>query len=567
MGIRIKQNHGTMSVYIGAIILIAFFSIAAFYSLKHNETTVNLLATGDWSYFIGAEQTKDGIHINPIGRTIVHTDTSKPQENPPVNIRGPHLQISGDFRAQIDMADINGGATFQLYGQPPIIYDEWRRERKSIKIEVRSSGIVIKIWDGTSSSSIDERSYQLAVLNDVRIIVSHIGSSIVVQTNNQLLGTIPDHAIFDNHEVWFGADANLGTNGWTLKALHASNIGNGIIEKVLPPQLTKVPSSAGTLRNLATANSRHLPIGSTVAVSPLLTDPRYRELALSQFSMMTPENSMKPQFIHPQKNTFTFQDTDTLVEAAQNNQMLVHGHMLVSAKANPEWMQNTPMQERKQVMIDHINGVVGHYKGKVSEWDVVNEPLSQNDLEYTNGKLGLRSHIWYDAMGEDYIDTALRTARSADPSAKLYINDYGLEKNGMRWDALVSLLQRLQSRGVPIDGIGFESHVYQKLDSIDPAVLQQHIRILSGMGIVSRISEIDVLGDDQAVQAQQYADVLNVCLKEPTCTSYGMWGVTDLYGSTTVSDRFPIKLGNMLIWDAAYKAKPALINLQNVLMQ
>jgi endo-1,4-beta-xylanase len=176
--------------------------------------------------------------------------------------------------------------------------------------------------------------------------------------------------------------------------------------------------------------------------------------------------------------------------------------------------------------------------------------------------------MWFDTMGEEYIDIAFKSAKAADPSAKLYINDFGLEKDGKRWDALLSLISRLKARGVPIDGVGFESHVYHApADTIDPAVLKQHIQTLALLGIESRISEIDVLGDDPVFQAKQYADVLQVCISQPTCTSYGIWGVTDLYGSTTLSDRYPTVRGDSLLWDATYTPKPALKSLQDILRQ
>ena len=108
---------------------------------------------------------------------------------------------------------------------------------------------------------------------------------------------------------------------------------------------------------------------------------------------------------------------------------------------------------------------------------------------------------------------------------------------------------------------------HEPADTIDSAVLKRHIQTLAALGIDSRISEIDVLGDDPAFQAKQYADVLQVCLSEPTCKSYGVWGITDLYGSTTLSDRYPIMRGDSLLWDFDYTPKPALKSMQVVLSQ
>jgi len=379
---------------------------------------------------------------------------------------------------------------------------------------------------------------------------------------------MPNHDIFTEGTVWFGADAKADTEGWTLTSLTARGQNKDTVELEEAYSIARAPSNPNSLRRLSEKNSRNIPIGAAVSVGPLFTDKQYNEIVLSQFSMMTPENSFKPQVIHPLKDLYLFTDTDSLVEAAQNNTMLVHGHALVMGKANPEWMQKTPESERKKVMIDHISTIVSRYRGKVIQWDVVNEPMSEDGIDYKDGRPGLRKHMWLDAMGEEYIDIAYKAARAADPKAKLYLNDFGLERDGERWDAFLNLVKRLQSRGVPIDGVGFEAHVYHSpADDIDPVVLKRHIQTLAAMGLESRISEIDVLDEDPAFQAQQYADILQVCLSEPTCTSYGIWGVTDLYGSTTLSDRYPIVLGGSLLWDENYAPKPALNSLLEVLGQ
>ena len=548
-------------------IIIALILVIGILSNGGVNHPINLLDKDDWSHFAGAKKTAQGIHIIANNRVITHRDTSSATPNPLVNVRGLHLKVSGDFQIDIGMSGVDNGATFQLYGEVPVIYDEWRQEKGSVRLVVMPSSISIKVWDGTSPSSVDERLFKVSIKNDIKVSVIHIKNNIAVKINNKLLGIMPDHNIFSKGTVWFGADANIGTNGWTLKSLQARGQGKGRVEIVQPPSGAEAHNQPDSLRNLASANTRHLRMGAAVSVYPLFTDEQYRKTAIQQFNMMTPENSMKPQFVHPAKNLYTFQDADSVVELALKNQISVHGHSLVMGKANPQWMQQTPKNMRQQVMTDHINTVVSHFKGRVAEWDVVNEPLSEDDIDYTNGKMGLRSHMWSDAMGETYIDVAFRAAHAADPAAKLYLNEFGLEKDGKRWDAMINLLQRLKARGVPIDGVGFEAHVYHEPDFINPEVLKRHIQILAELGYASRISEIDVLGDNPVTQASQYADVLKVCLSEPTCTSFTTWGVSDLYGSTTLSDRYPVKLGDSLLWGADYKPKPAFSRLQDILKQ
>ena len=68
-------------------------------------------------------------------------------------------------------------------------------------------------------------------------------------------------------------------------------------------------------------------------------------------------------------------------------------------------------------MREHFTAVMGRYEGRVTSWDVVNEP-------FEDGSPLLRENIWHRTLGEDYVAEALRMAHDADPEAKLYINDY-----------------------------------------------------------------------------------------------------------------------------------------------
>jgi endo-1,4-beta-xylanase len=569
--LEIKLNQNLVSrkllfLSLFSIVLIILIALVILY--RPNSEKLNWLGQSNWSYFTGGEITDSGVRIFPTKRVINHTDTSTAQPNPPINTHGSYLKTSGDFQIDFAISGVDNEASVQFYGQVPVIYDEWRQERSSIRFETKNDELKVRIWDGSAANSIDERTYYIDLENEAEFGLVHRDENIVIKANGRSLGTIPDHGIFADGNVWFGADAKVETGEWKLASLTARGNGKDNVEIVEANSINKSVSKPDSLRELSSTSSRKIPIGAAVSIIPLLTDKQYSEIVLREFSMITPENSFKPQFIQPLKDVYTFNETDTFVEAAENNNILVHGHALVMGKATPEWMQKTPENERKKVMTDHINTTVSRYKGKVAQWDVVNEPMSEDAIDYKEGRPGLRKHMWIDAMGEEYIDIAYKAARQADPQAKLFLNDFGLEKDGERWNAFLNLVKRLQSRGVPIDGVGFESHVYHTpADDIDPVVLKQHIQTLAALGLESRISEIDVLGDDPFYQAKQYSDVLAVCLSEPTCTSYGVWGITDLYGSTTLSDRYPIMLGDSLLWDENYKAKPAYKSIQDTLVK
>ena len=523
---------------------------------------IDLIKAEDWTKHPGASKTDASVHITPIGRAIVNQDGSENQTNPTVNPVGPAIALSENFTiSAIAKPEIKNGGSLQFYGALPIIYDEWRYERNEIRFSFQNNVLTVELWDGRNQNPIEQKMFNDVFDSSVVVSLEKKGTSLTIYGNGKNLVTIPDHSIFDSKMLWFGADARVGTSGWDLTTLKVQ--GEGL---TLAPALAPVShDDPESLRNLASKRSRPLYIGAALALNPLVSDDKYRTIALGQFNMMTTENDLKPQFVHPLPNVYVFNDADTLVDTALAHGMVIHGHTLVFGEANARWMTMSPKDQRKQIMTDHIKTVMTHFKGRIAEWDVVNEPMS--DYEYDrNGNPTLRNHIWYQAMGETYIDEAFKAARVTDPTAKLYINDYGLEEDGDRWDAFVQLLGRLKSRGVPIDGVGFQAHVYDLgTDKIDGGILRKHIQQLEAMGLLSRISELDVSGVKTSIQTKQYVDVLKACQAEPTCTSYGTWGVTDKYGSTTEIDSYPPEYGDDLIWDDNYKPKPIFKALQDTL--
>ena len=210
-------------------------------------------------------------------------------------------------------------------------------------------------------------------------------------------------------------------------------------------------------------------------------------------------------------------------------------------------------------MIGHIRNVAGHYKNDIASWDVVNEPLTDE------GKI--RDHLWYKAMGESYIDEAFRAAHDVDPKAKLFINMYGIEAPGPLQDSMISLAKRLLARGVPIDGIGIQGHVYERRDTATKSEIEQAIKRFAALGLEVRISENDVYSDDgQKVQAEQYTNYLDACLKQLACRSYTTWGVSDRYNQWKDDDG-SIRQGQDFLWDKNMKPTPAVTAIKSILQQ
>lgn len=536
----------------------------------------DLLRNHDWTQMPGTTARNGILQVSALDRRIVEQDASGGRPNPPLNLAGPHLRSDGDFTVTARMSgvgDHDGAAWLRLYGQVPVIYDEWRQERPSLRVGVTADGHVkVQIWDGASDEPATSREFDCGCSGTVTLTVSSIGDTFRVEADGRRLGTVQDPGVFAEGTVWFGLEADAGDDerreGWRLTQLTARAESGDALRVIKAPRLRQ-EQSEDSLRARAADVGRPFDVGTALAENPLLTDSRYRALAGSQFSMLTPENAFKPQFLHPRPDVYDFRDADLLVRFARANHMKVHAHTLVWHEALPHWMrQNDDAEEVRRTMLRHIAAVAGHFKGEVAEWDVVNEPMSDDDESYTDGDLGLRSeqNPWFEAMGEEYIDEAFKAAHRADPNARLFLNEYGIEEEGERWDALYDLVRRLKERGVPIDGVGFQNHEYAPADRTDPETFRAHVRDLAELGLQARVSEMDVpLGEDEEdgrqTQAEEMAGKLRVCLQEPNCTSFSTWGFTDRYGSTADTKTYPPRPADSLPWDTALRPKPAVERL------
>jgi len=135
-----------------------------------------------------------------------------------------------------------------------------------------------------------------------------------------------------------------------------------------------------------------------------------------------------------------------------------------------------------------------------------------------------------------------------------------LESNGERWDTFLALVTKLKKAGVPIDGVGFQAHIYESGDKINTNILKTHIQQLAKIGIKSRISEMDVYDDDgTATQAKQYANVFTACISEPNCKSWTTWGVSDRYDM--FKDEGEVNYGHDFLWDDKMRSTKALTSI------
>ena len=208
--------------------------------------------------------------------------------------------------------------------------------------------------------------------------------------------------------------------------------------------------SLKTLRQLG--KSAHLKIGVAVGMDALAQDATYRHLAATQFSSVTPENVMKWEVVEPQQGQYHYEQADQLVRFARANKQIVRGHTLVWHSQMPKWVTdgNFTTTQFRQIMRRHIRSEMTHFKGDITEWDVVNEAFNEDGT--------LRDSIWLDKLGPGYIEEAFRYAHKIDPKAKLFYNDYNIEGVNAKSNAVYQMFRQLKADGVPVQGVGLQSH-------------------------------------------------------------------------------------------------------------
>lgn len=285
---------------------------------------------------------------------------------------------------------------------------------------------------------------------------------------------------------------------------------------------TTIPADAGTLRGAAQAAG--IEIGTAVAAGPLGSEADYNEVLAREFSSVTAENAMKPDAMQPQRGQFNFSGGDALVAAARENGQVVRGHTLVWHSQNPSWL--TPgafgEEELRQILADHVTAVAGHFQGQIQQWDVVNEVLDGNG--------NIRTDSVWAPLGESMIADAFRAARAADPEAKLFLNDYSIEAINAKSDGYYAMIQRLLADGVPIDGLGFQTHLTA---GQFPSSMRDNLARFADLGLEVALTEVDVRVSTPAsqasleLQAETYTDTIEACLAVSSCTSYTVWGFTD----------------------------------------
>jgi endo-1,4-beta-xylanase len=265
------------------------------------------------------------------------------------------------------------------------------------------------------------------------------------------------------------------------------------------------------------------------------SDSLYHHWVPKEFNSVTAENDFKSARLlkDPSNWTYDFRKADELLSFSESRGMRMRGHTLIWGKfpgmTHPAgWIKmvndsDDPETTLRNIIVKNVTEIMTHFKGKVHTWDVVNEPM---------GGEVLFNDLFSRTLGEEYIDLAFQTAREVDPSCELILNEAIGDYNGPQGQAFLQLLQRLTDRGVPIDGVGLQSHHINAIHDVD--ALKEYMRAIGEMGLTVEITELDMRlllfkdsKDPYQAQGDQFYEITKACLEEPACKGLTFWGITD----------------------------------------
>lgn len=335
-----------------------------------------------------------------------------------------------------------------------------------------------------------------------------------------------------------------------------------------------LPQVSGTALKTLGAN-KGIEIGAQIAPNRV-GEKDYKEVLLREFSFVVIDGSSswgfppENKYLRPSKDKYNFEEVDKLVDFADKFNMGVQFHHLVwgQEKWLPEWLKegNFSKEEYYSLIEDHIKTVMGHYKGRVKEYTVVNEAFTKRVQAKTWGE-----DFWYKKLGEDYIEFAFRKAREQDPNAILILNDFNNQEINKVSNLMYETVKKLRAKGVPIDGVGMQMHLLSTGKRPDKQNVKENMKRFGDLGVKVYITEFDVdltqlkgtKEEKLKEQAQIYKEIMEACLESGVCVSFATFGFSDK--ETVFNYILGKKEADPLLFDKNYNPKPAYFSLKEAL--
>lgn len=321
--------------------------------------------------------------------------------------------------------------------------------------------------------------------------------------------------------------------------------------------------------NLSTVNHKQLDIA------------KEHSILLNEFNSITPEMALKMHNISITPDSLDFSEADAMMKFAVENDLRIHGHVLLFDKSVPQWAldyrkENKWTQEQWSSWLeDYVEKVVGRYKGQIASWDVANEVVESSSIK--------KDYFWNIVAGDDVLERVFKQVESIDPNAKLFLNDNFQEMQPSKNKAVVDLANELRAKGCKIDGIGYQNHIVLAAGQGDYWPNRLAYEKAAKEGYLVHVSELDISVNlvgltwyqtysQHRAQRRAYNEIARAYLDAvPDKQRFGItiWNIADQNSYLNLLQIFDkIKLWSFaddypLLWDKKYQPKPAYYGFKN----
>jgi endo-1,4-beta-xylanase len=511
-----------------------------------------LITAAGWECLPGARVAGGKLFIGP-GTTTTLNDTRVRLET--------REDVAISITMEGDAAPGIAGIVFWNSQPPPGASAQWYSTAARLVLGISAGRVQISVLDGTGPTPAFQYNGP-APSGPVAVSVQRDGDTLVFRvagaevTRTKVLGPLTGGPLFFGPNIV--ASKTLTVHRFVVTD-GAHPLGAVIVRALAP---AAPAGSAPSLRTGATARDRL--IGTAVSRRSLLWNQQLRDVAAREFNLINASDTFQWIPLRPARDQYLFCAEDQFVAFAEANNMRVLAGMLAWTK-NPAWLTEGTFSRDELIAIlrEHIQTVVGRYRGRIHAWNVVNEPVDAQ----SGGLLKGEEQLWARLIGPEYIDMAFRWAHEADPQAVLLLNEYNAEGFNRKSDGLYELVKGMRARGVPIDGVGMQTHWGDgrqtfPIQRFDRSTVGPNMKRLADLGLDVYITEMDVTiakpvtPEKLAAQAQTYRQMLEVCLAAPNCKALAVFHVYD-GDAPSVQEAGMSAYAAPLLFDEAFRPKPA----------
>ena len=269
-------------------------------------------------------------------------------------------------------------------------------------------------------------------------------------------------------------------------------------------------------------DKHEFPWGTVIPVQGQQDYEWVRAVAVKYFNYGVTGNHFKWPWIENPKDSIDYTLQEEVVDWIEKVGFGFRGHALIWGGAAsyqmPAWTLDTVALTPEMLYDEcetHIRREVDHFKGRVDQYDVINEPSFGHATWLAN------------RVGDSINWNSFKWTKEADSSARLFVNDYNIIVHGSAV-SYRSLIQEMLDNGAPVEGIGVQAHMENVIDWED---IKDKLDYMAELGLPIFVTEFDMkvesLGMTQLQQAEDYAKMMRIAFSHPAVEGFMLWGLYD----------------------------------------